>query len=188
MEQVDYVLVDPPVARAGERIEVVEFFYYGCESCNRFDPLLAEWLARKPIDVEFRRVPALRRVEWSPLARVFFALEQLGAPLRLHAEVYHAIHSQGRDLAMRASVLDWAASQGLERTRFEQALMSDSVTLKVQEARDTTVRYGVRATPSLAVDGRYLTSAAMVGDITYLVSVLDELLDMARRQHAGPDR
>jgi thiol:disulfide interchange protein DsbA len=188
MEEVDYVLVDPSVARAGERIEVIEFFYYGCSSCRRFEPLLEEWLAGKPADVDFRRVPALRRTEWIPLARLFFALEELGASPRLHAEAYRALHDQGRDLASRSVAAEWAASQGLDRARFEQALMSDAVTLKVQKARDTTVRYGVRVTPSLTVDGRFLTSAALVGDIAQLVPVLDALVDMARGSRAGPDR
>lgn len=188
MEEVDYVLVDPPVAPAGERIEVIEFFYYGCDSCYRFDPLLSAWLATKPADVEFRRVPALRRTQWIPLARLYFALEEFGAIPGLHGEVYRAQHDQGRDLAGRAQAVEWAALQGLDRGRFEQVLMSDSVTLQVQKSRDATIRYGVRVTPSLVVDGRYLTSAGLVGDINRLVPMLEALLDMARRSRAGSER
>lgn len=188
MEEVDYLVIDPPLARSRERIEVIEFFYYGCESCHRFEPLLRQWLAGKSADVDFRRIPALRRAQWIPLTRLFFALEELGALPRLHGEVYRALHEQGRDLASRPQAVQWAVSHGLDGARFEQVLMSDPVMLKVQKARDATVRYGVRVTPSLAVDGRYLTSGELIGDIDQLVPVLDALLDMARRSRAGPER
>jgi thiol:disulfide interchange protein DsbA len=185
MEGVDYVLIDPPLARNTAGIEVVEFFYYGCESCHRFEPLLQQWLAGKPADVDFRRVPALRRAQWIPLARLFFALDELGALPRLHGEAYRAFHDLNRDLASRPQAVQWASSHGLDGERFEQALLSDAVTLKVQRARDTTIRYGVRATPSLAVDGRYLTSGQLLGDIEQLIPVLDGLVNMARRSRAG---
>lgn len=188
MEQVDYLVIDPPLSRSPPRIEVVEFFYYGCESCHRFEPRLQQWLAGKSDDIDFRRVPALRRAQWIPLARLFFTLEELGVLSRLHGEVYRALHEQNRDLASRPQAVQWAVSHGLDGERFERVLLSDAVTLKVQQARDTTIRYGVRVTPSLAVDGRYLTSGELIGDIDQLVPVLDGLVDMARRGRAGGER
>jgi hypothetical protein len=55
----------------------------------------------------------------------------------------------------------------------------------VQQARDTTVAYGVRSTPSLAVDGRYLTGAGIVGSLEALLPVLDGLIAKARGARAG---
>ena len=75
MEDVDYVVIAPRPGAAGGRIEVIEFFYYGCDSCHRFEPALAAWLRNLAPDVSFRRVPALRRMDWMPLTRLYFALE-----------------------------------------------------------------------------------------------------------------
>lgn len=184
IEDVDYILIEPPVA-TGDLIEVIEFFHYGCETCNRFEPILDAWVHALPDDVRFRRVPALRRMDWVPLAGLYFALQELGELDRLHAEVYRAVHRQGRNLGSIKEALAWGESQGLERTRFEELLRSDAVAALVQQARDTTVAYGVRSTPSLAVDGRYLTGAGIVGSLEALLPVLDGLIAMARGARAG---
>jgi protein dithiol oxidoreductase (disulfide-forming) len=106
IEDVDYVLIEPPVA-TGDLLEVIEFFHYGCETCNRFEPMLDAWVHALPDDVRFRRVPALRRMDWVPLAGLYFALQELGELDRLHAEVYRAIHQQGRNLGSIKEALAW---------------------------------------------------------------------------------
>lgn len=185
MEGVDYESIPPHPTPPGGKIQVIEFFYYGCGSCNRFEPMLAQWLAREPADVEFIRMPALRRAAWIPLTRLYLALEETGALPRLHSEVYHAVHEEQRNLTSMEEILDWAASKGLDRARFEHTLASDAVAIKTQRAHDTTIEYGIRSTPSLVVDGRYLTTGGMLGSVERLVPVLNQLLDMVRRERAG---
>jgi thiol:disulfide interchange protein DsbA len=180
MEDVDYVLIAAqPVAVPG-KIEVIEFFYYGCDSCNRLEPQLQTWLTMLPPDVSFRRVPALRRTAWVPLTRVYFALEQLGELERLHTQVYRAVHDEGLNLGNSSELYEWAHKFGLDRAKLEQVLDSDLVGAQVQRARDTTVAYGIRATPSFVVDGRYMTSGGMVGSLEALLPIVDGLIDRAR--------
>jgi len=185
MEDVDYVLIAPQPGAGGGRIEVIEFFYYGCDSCYRFEPMLAGWLKKLALDVSFRRVPTLRRMDWVPLTRVHFALEEAGALDRLHGEVYKAIHERGINLGASNPLLKWAEMNGLERASFKKILNSESVSAKVQRARDTTVAYGIRATPSMVVDGRYLTSGGMLGSLDALLPVVDGLIDKARKERAA---
>lgn len=186
IEGVDYELLDPPQRTADSgRIEVIEFFYYGCESCDRLEPRLEAWLQHKPADVDFRRLPALRRTDWIPLTRVFFVLEELGALPRLHGEVYRAVHAEQRDLRSKSGLLEWSQSKGLPPAAVEHALDSDATAIKIEKARDLTIAYGVRVTPTVIVDGRYLTSAGMLGDIDQVVPVLEGLIEKARRDRAG---
>jgi thiol:disulfide interchange protein DsbA len=180
MEDVDYVRIAPqPVVTPG-KIEVIEFFYYGCESCNRLEPQVQSWLKTLPRDISFRRVPALRRTAWVPLTRVYFALEQLGEVERLHTQVYRAVHDDGLNLGNSSALYEWAQRVGLDRGKVEQLLDSDLVRSQVQRARDATVAYGISATPSFVVDGRYVTSGGMAGSLEALLPIVDGLIEKAR--------
>lgn len=185
MEDAEYILIPPQPGAGGDSIEVIEFFYYGCDSCYRFEPKLAGWHKKLGPDVSFRRVPALRRMEWVPLTRLFFALEEAGALDRLHGEVYKAIHEKQINLGDPNEVTKWAESNGLDRASFGNMLNSDGTSAKVQRARDTTVAYGIRATPSMVVDGRYLTSGGMLGSLDAVLPVVDGLIDKARKARAA---
>lgn len=184
MEDVDYVLIDPPIPVRGGQIEVVEFFHYGCAACYRFEPLLAGWLDRLPGDVAFGRMPALRRRDWVPLAQLYFALEQMGELSRLHGQVYRDVHETELNLGNSTEAIAWAGRHGIDGGAFARVLESDQVSAAVQRARDATVAYGVRATPSMVVDGRYLTGAGMVGSVEALLPVVDELIAKARAARA----
>ena len=180
MEDVDYVLVDPPIFPGGVQVEVIEFFHYGCAACYRFEPLLVDWLARLPPDVSFRRVPALRRMDWIPLSRLYFALEGVGELARLHGQVYLDVHEKNLNLGNSTESIAWAAQHGLDRGAFARMLESEQVSAEVQRARDATVAYGIRATPSIVIDGRYVTGTGMVGSVEALLPVVDELIAKAR--------
>src|SRR3954471_17454765 len=97
-EGCDYVVIPAQPIAVRDKIEVIEFFYYGCESCNRLEPHLQSWLKTLSPDILFRRIPALRRTAWMPLTRVYFALEQLGEIETMHTEVYRAVHEEGINL------------------------------------------------------------------------------------------
>lgn len=180
MENVDYVVMAPQAATVPGKIEVIEFFYYGCESCSRLEPRLQSWLKALPSDVSFRRIPALRRTAWVPLTRVYFALEQFGELERLHEEVYLAVHEEGLNLGNSSELYKWAQKVGLDRGKLEQLLDSDLIGSQVQRARDATVAFGITATPSFVVDGRYMTSGGMAGSLEALLPTVEGLIDKAR--------
>ena len=180
IEDVDYIVIAPHASFVPEKIEVIEFFYYGCDSCNRLEPRLQSWLKTLAPDISFRRVPALRRASWVPLTKVYYALEQLGELDRLHTQVYRAVHDEGLNLGNSSELSDWAEKVSIDRARLEQLLDSDLLQAQVQRARDTTVAYGIRATPSFVVDGKYMTSGGLVGTLDALLPTVDALVDKAR--------
>ena len=182
----EYRLINPAQATAtGERVEVVEFFWYGCPYCNALQPSLEAWLKRKPPDVEFRRAPAVFRPSWVPHARVFYALDALGQLERLHQTVYRSYHVEGERLNSTDSTAEWAARHGIDRARWIATYESPEVTRRVDQAIVATRAYMIEGTPSLAVDGRFVTSTGMSETIAGVITILDDLVVLARERRAG---
>jgi protein dithiol oxidoreductase (disulfide-forming) len=183
-----YRLIPPQPTPNPSRIEVVEFFWYGCPYCNLLQPALRQWIERKPADVDIRRVPAVFRESWAPLARVFYTLESLGELDRLHYDVYRAQHTDGENLNSAERAADWAARHSIDREAWLRSYNSPEVDQRVKQAAVSTRQYSIQGTPSLVVDGRYLTSTGMNASIGDVIRVLDDLVQLAREQHAAGAR
>lgn len=181
----DYKLINPPQPTANPgKIEVIEFFYYGCPHCFDLQPALKPWVKQLPPDVEFHRVPVYRD-SWLPLTKLFFTLEALGEAARLHGEVYDALHIQNFDLRDEIKMLEWAKKQGLDEKKFFDAYESPEVQAKVQKAKEMTKNYGITGTPRLVVEGKYLTSSVMAGSHRAQIPVLDFLVLKAREERSA---
>ena len=184
LEGADYTPIPQQPVADPRRIEVVEFFYYGCRWCNELQPHLEEWLRRKPVDVDFRYQPAIRNTRWLVLTKAFFALQALGELPRLHARVYRAYHRDNVNLEDEAVLTGWVLKQGIELKPFEELMRAPETMAKVEAARADTYAYQIETTPSIAVNGRYLTSSGMAGGVVELVQVLEDLIVFARQQRS----
>ena len=180
--EVDYRLISQQPVATGERVEVIEFFFYACPYCNELEPLLERWRKRKPADIVFRRVPVVRHDSWVPLAKTYYALEAMGEAERLHAAVYHGIHVDDLTLSQEKVITEWAGKQGLDRDKFMAIYRSDAIREKVERSRKMTIDYEIKATPTVVVDGRFLTSSGMTDGVPQVIRVLDGLLSLARQQ------
>jgi protein dithiol oxidoreductase (disulfide-forming) len=178
----DYELIQPQPVKTGDRIEVVEFFWYGCPHCNNLQASLEGWLKRKPADVELRRIPAIFRESWVPHARLFYTLDALGEVGRLHQAVYRAIHLEREALTTASGTAEWAARNAIDANRWLAAYNSPEVERKVEESRAQTRAYSIQGTPSLVVDGRYVTSSSMAESMPAVITTLDGLITMARAE------
>lgn len=182
MEDVDYVVIPRQRLSNTERIEVAYFFYYGCQWCFKFEPVIGDWLKQKPVDVSFRRIPALRNTRWITLTRAYYAFDALGLLPKLHAKAFNAFHRDDVNLQSESELFDWVARQGVDRKRFEEVFRSDVVTTRMMDSRALTDAFQIESTPSVAVDGRYLTNSGMTGGVGQLMTVVDELVRLARAE------
>jgi thiol:disulfide interchange protein DsbA len=185
MEDVDYRVIPKQQLSDTERIEVVYFFYYGCTWCYQFEPYVADWLKNKPTDVSFRRVPALRSGKWVTLTRTYYTYEALDLLPRLHAPTFRAFHRDDVNLQSEGSLFDWVEKQGVDRKRFEEVFKSEAITARVMNSRAFTNAFEVESTPSVAVDGRYITSSGMTGGVAQLMAVVEALIKMVREERRG---
>jgi thiol:disulfide interchange protein DsbA len=183
---IDYRELRVPQRTAAGPAEVLFFFWYRCPHCYEFEPRLARWAAASRGELVLRRVPVVFDAERAADARIFYALRSLGEEERLRAALYDAIHLHGgRRLDRRAYlqwVEDWLSRQGVDARRFRAALASPDVLEQVRAARRMTIDYGVEATPTLAVNGRYIVDGD-AGSEARMLEVATQLL----RRTVSPD-
>lgn len=179
---IDYRVIKPQPVAVADRIEVIDFFWYGCPHCNNLQPALERWVGNKPADVLVRRIPAILRDSWAPHARIYYTLEALGEVERLHQRVYHGYHVEELHMSKPEVMSAWAQRNGIDRERWEQAYDSPEVRRKVEEAARLTRAYQVTGTPSLVVNGRYLTSGSMAESLNRVVDIVDGLVHKVRSE------
>jgi protein dithiol oxidoreductase (disulfide-forming) len=171
----------PTSAPAG-KVEVVEFFWYGCPHCNHFEPYLAAWAAKLPADVVFRRVPvAFRETPFGIHQRLFYALEAMGLLPTLHAKVFHAIHEEGLKLDKPELIGDFIAKQGVDKAKFLAVMDSFGVQTKCRQARTLADAYKIDGVPTVGIAGLYYTSVGLNGTPEKALATTDALINKVRK-------
>jgi protein dithiol oxidoreductase (disulfide-forming) len=173
-------LKNPQPVESGKKIEVIEFFSYGCPHCGEFEPILQGWLKSAPADVQFRRVPVMFQDRWVPLAKIYYTLDALGEESRLSPDVFVALHGKGMALWQDKTFFDWAASQGLDRKKVEDMYNSFAISGKVNRARMIAQAYQVQSVPLIVVDGKFVSNR--VPSHAAMPPLIDALVAKARAE------
>lgn len=178
-EGVNYELIKPPQhTSSGDKIEVIELFWYGCPHCHRFQAFVDRWRESMPDNVTYVRMPAILRADWEIHARAFYAAKALGVLDKIHQPLFDAIHNKKQRLFTEQALLDFVAGLGIDREKFAGAMHSFGVNLKVRRAREMGRRFGVRATPTMVVDGKYRVAPGMAeAGFETVLNVVDHLID-----------
>ena len=186
MAGLDYTEIKPaqPVETRG-KIEVLEFFWYGCPHCYTLEPLLEKWIPTLPADAHFRRLPAVLSPGWANEAAVFYAFEALGVLGRLHRPFFDAIHRDRLKTRDPVSFNDWLQKNGVNVKKFDEAMKSFGVQSKLRRATQVSAAYRIDGTPALAVNGRYTVSAEQGRTQQGMLAIAEHLIGVARKGGAG---
>jgi len=173
----EYKLLKPaqPSEAAPGKVGVVEVFWYACGHCYMLEPKLEAWNQKgRPAYVQLIRLPAT----WNPVvklqARVFYTIELLGKP-QLHDEVFREINVKGNRMDTPEKIEAFFVSRGVGKAEFQKAFSSFAVESKVLRAEDLNKRYKITSTPTIVVNGKYVTDVGMAGDEDRLFQVVNEL-------------
>jgi thiol:disulfide interchange protein DsbA len=179
----DFQTLDPPQPVAtGERIEVLEFFYYGCPVCYEAQPHIARWLLKTGPGVAIVRVPAAFTESSESFARTFYTLGAMNQIARLHWPLYDNHHFDGKELNEEKNVTAWVASNGVERQRFTELWHSEQVKAQVEAAKKALEVYGVKGVPTFVIDGKYVTSARLSGSVPRMMQTVQYLVERAAEE------
>ncbi len=171
----------PTSAPAG-KVEVLEFFSYGCSHCNQLEPLFEDWQKKVGKDVVVKRVPVAFSGAWVPLQKLYFTLEALGVGERLNGQVFRAIHNDNKKLHDEKVQLEWVVAQGVDRKKFQDMYASFTVQSAVMRAQQLSKEYKISGVPTLAVAGRYITSASLTGSHEAALATVDQLIAKTRSE------
>ena len=179
-EGIDYRLVQPAVpASSPGRIEVLEFFWYACPHCYRLAPFVAEWEKKLPRNVDFKKVHVAFRGDGHQ--KIFYTLEAMGREDDLGIRVFEEIHLKKNPMASLIEASAWAKAQGLDVAKFEATWNSFAVQTQQKRANALVNSYKIDGVPMFGVNGRFLTSPAMVGGShARALQVVDHLISRSR--------
>ena len=173
-----YELITPALpTKTGEKIEVIELFWYGCPHCYTFEPHIKHWLGSKADYVEFARMPAIFADSWMLHARAFYAAEQLGVLDAIHTPLFEALHVKKRKFLTEDALAAFFVEFGTSEDAFRQAFNSFDVDTKTRQAVAATRSYGVTGVPAVIINGKYRSSARAVGSYEKLLKLVDYLAD-----------
>ncbi|MDO9091285.1 MAG: thiol:disulfide interchange protein DsbA/DsbL [Rubrivivax sp.] len=165
-----------------KKIEVVEFFWYGCPHCYAFEPTLEAWVKKFPADVSFRQVPVGFMAPHQQHQKLFYALEEMGQLDAMHRKVFAAIHQQNRRLGSESDIVAFANANGVDGAKLSATMKSFSVTTKANRAKQLADAYKIDGVPALGINGRFYTSASLAGNHERAVAVADFLIQLARQK------
>lgn len=167
------------------KIEVVEFFWYGCIHCFRLEALIEAWLPKLRPDTVFRRIPTVFNERWGHDAAIYYAFEVLGVLDKLHRPFFDAIHLNRLRTDNPKALAEWLERNGLEPKKFDATMKSFGVQSKVRRATQLTAAAGIDGTPALAVQGRYTISAEQGGSYAGMLATADRLIGVVRKTLAA---
>lgn len=168
------------------KIEVIEFFWYGCPHCYSFEPSLSSWLKTKPANVEFIRIPAVFNDEWGNHAKAYFTAEALGVVDKVHSELFDQVQQAKQNnkhaLETEEELAKFFAAHGVKETDFQEAYKSFMVDSKMRQAPAIAAKYGITGVPAIIVNGKYRTNGTLAGSQEKMIDVINALI---KKESAG---
>lgn len=174
----DYtVLENPGKVDVPGKLEVREFFWYGCGHCFALEPHMQTWLKKIPKDVNFIRTPAAMNKIWEQNARGYYVSEQLGVRKRAHIPLFHQIHEKGQQLFDQKSLAKFYTKYGIPEAKFNSTFNSFAVSAKIAKSNQLAQQYQLTGVPAIVVNGKYMVQ----GESEKALEVVDYLLNLERK-------
>ncbi|MFI3184413.1 MAG: thiol:disulfide interchange protein DsbA/DsbL [Methylococcaceae bacterium] len=159
-----------------DKIEIIEFFWYGCPHCYSFEPLLENWVKTLPKNVEFIRQPAVFSDLWGKHAKAYFTAEALGVVDKVHTDLFDAIQNKKQSLETEDQLAKFFVAHGVKESEFHDTFNSFLVDAKVRQAATTAGRYGISGVPALVINGKYKTNGPLAGSHEKMLDVVNQLI------------
>ncbi len=167
--------------QTGDKIEVLEFFWYGCPHCFKFEPTIQQWKTSLPENVSFIRMPSPLNPNWMVHTRTYYALESMGELEKHHQAIFNAMHVKRQRLFTQQALADFLASRGVDKETFLSTYDSFAVEMRARQALQLGQQYQLNGVPMLTVNGKYTIAAEQAGSYQGMVNIADYLIKLESR-------
>lgn len=182
-EGIEYeVLTKIQPAPTDGKVEVIEFFSYGCPHCYRFEPYVDKWKETKSDNIEFIQVPAVFSKNWEALATLYYASEVLGVQDKMHIAIFEAMHGEGKNIRSFEDLKALFEKNGVSAEDLEKALNSFTVAAKTRRAKTMTAAYDIKSVPNVVVQGKYRTNGTLAQSHANVFKVVDFLSEKIEKE------
>lgn len=174
----DYMVLTPaqPTSSSANVVEVTEVFMLTCPHCFNFEPFIKGWLARKPVGVNFVRIPAQFNKAAELHAAAYYTAEALGVTEQVHLPLFNAFHVKRNPLSSQAALKEIFVDNGVDGDDFDNTFSSFEVDSNTRQARNLSQRYKIQSVPTLVINGKFVTSGSMAKSIDRLNEIVDYLV------------
>jgi thiol:disulfide interchange protein DsbA len=183
-EQLGYETLSPAQPTQNpDKIEVIEFFWYGCPHCYSFEPVLEKWVKSQPKNVEFIRQPAAFNETWAKHAKAYYTAEALGVVDKIHADFFDAVQNKKEQLETEDQLAKFFVAHGVNETEFHDAYNSFLVDAKMRQAPIMASRYGITGVPAIIINGKYKTNGTLAGSHEKMIEVMNQLIEQESKKN-----
>jgi len=177
-----YVELQIPIkTRKPNKVEVAEYFSYGCPHCYQFEPLITVWHDELGEDVEFVRTPAIWNSDYQVYAQTYFTAKALKVLEKVHTPLFNAIHNQRQRLNTPQAMAEFFQDYGVEVEDFAKAYSSFGVRASVQQAEAKGRAYRSGGVPAIIVNGKYRIEGSMAGSNVNMLRIANYLIEKERQ-------
>ncbi|MCK5830604.1 MAG: thiol:disulfide interchange protein DsbA/DsbL [Methylococcales bacterium] len=159
-----------------DKIEIIEFFWYGCPHCYSLEPLMDKWLKTLPANVEFIRQPAIFSDVWGKHAKAYYVAEALDVVDKVHGDFFDAIQNKKQKLTSEDDLAKFFVAHGVDKAKFHETFNSFLVDAKVRQAKAMGPRYGITGVPAIIINGKYKTTGPIAGSHEKMIEAMDLLI------------
>jgi thiol:disulfide interchange protein DsbA len=170
------------------KVQVLEFFSYGCHWCFKLDPYMERWRKTEPANIDFQRVPVEFHPTWGNLTKSYYMLVDLNALDKLHSAFFDAVQNERISNTGEDTLKQFFTGAGLSEKDFTNTFNSFDVTRKQKWANAISRAYKITSVPVVIVQGPkgiYITAVRMAGSEDNVVKVVNELVDMQNKSLAA---
>lgn len=176
-QQGGYQLIDPPLRTADEsKVEVLEYFWFGCPHCYAFEPTINKWKANKPEHVNFIREAPPLNPSWLPHSQAFYAAEVMGVTDKVFEPIFDAIHKEKRALRSPKALAKFVGELGVDSEQFQKTMNSFAVDARIRQSMQKARASGITGVPTIVIAGKYVTSNSLAGGHEGIISVIDRMV------------